>query len=219
MFKSVGLVARFDRKRAVRLVEDLAEHLSKKGLDIYLEDTLAKKTEAKWKTLPLDGMRTDLIVTVGGDGTILRACLSLPKPEPPILAVNMGIRGFLTEVEPKQAFDAVDKCLKGEYTTEKCMKLATNADNTDSQTRSTRSSSLMMSRQTAVLAHSESRRAYSELSSRFFAGIYADRFYGVLTLGRGTCLGSRRERLRSDANMSIDRFSTNRLSRRLTLDY
>jgi len=129
MFKSVGLVARFDRKRAVGLVEDLAEHLSKKGLETYLEDTLAKKTGAKWKTLPLERMRTDLIITVGGDGTILRACLSLPKPEPPILAVNMGIRGFLTEVEPKQAFDAVDKCLKGEYTTEKCMKLATNADN------------------------------------------------------------------------------------------
>lgn len=130
MFKSVGLVARFDRKRAVRLVEDLADRLSKNGLDVYLEDTLAQKTEARWKTLPLDGMKTDLIVTVGGDGTILRACLSLPKPEPPILAVNMGIRGFLTEVEPGRVFDAVDRCLKGEYTTEKCMKLAANADNT-----------------------------------------------------------------------------------------
>ncbi len=129
MLKSVGLVARFDRKRAVRLVEDLAEHLSKIGLDPYLEDTLAKKTRTKWKTLPLESMRTDLIITVGGDGTILRACLSLPKPEPPILAVNMGIRGFLTEVEPNHALDATDRCLRGEYTLEKCMKLATSADN------------------------------------------------------------------------------------------
>ena len=129
MLKSVGLVARFDRKRAVRLVEDLAEHLSKIGLDPYLEDTLAKKTRTKWKTLPLESMRTDLIITVGGDGTILRACLSLPKPEPPILAVNMGIRGFLTEVEPNHALDAMDRCLRGEYTLEKCMKLATSADN------------------------------------------------------------------------------------------
>ena len=129
VFKSVGLVARFDRKRAVKLAEDLAEHLSGRGLEVYLEDTLIEKTRAKWKTLPLESMRTDFIITVGGDGTILRACLLLPKPEPPILAVNMGIRGFLTEVEPNLALDAADRCLKGEYTIEKCMKLAVNAGN------------------------------------------------------------------------------------------
>lgn len=129
VFKSAGLVARFDRKRAVKLVEDLAEHLSKRGVEVYVENTLAGKIRAKWKTLPLKSMRTDFIVTIGGDGTILRACLSLPKPEQPILAVNMGIRGFLTEVEPNLAFDAVDKCLKGEHRIEKCMKLAVNADN------------------------------------------------------------------------------------------
>jgi NAD+ kinase len=127
VFKSVGLVARFDRKGAVRLVGDLAEHLSRKGLEVYLEETLNKKIGAKWKTLPLESMSTDFLITVGGDGTILRACLSLPKPEPPILAVNMGIRGFLTEVEPNGAFDAVDRCLKGEYKVEECMKLAVDA--------------------------------------------------------------------------------------------
>lgn len=129
VFKSVGLVARFDKKKAVRLVEDLADHLSKKGLEVFLEDTLAKKARTKWRTVPLSSMRTDFIITVGGDGTILRACLSLPKPEPPILAVNMGIRGFLTEVEPSRALDAADRCLSGEYTIEKCMKLTVNADN------------------------------------------------------------------------------------------
>jgi NAD+ kinase len=129
MFKSVGLVARFDKKRSVRLVEDLAGHLSERGLEVYLEDTLTKKTRAKWKTLTLENMRTDFIITIGGDGTILRACLQLPKPEPPILAVNMGIRGFLTEVEPNLAFDAVDRSLKGDYTVEKCMKLAVKTDN------------------------------------------------------------------------------------------
>jgi diacylglycerol kinase family enzyme len=35
----------------------------------------------------------DRIISVGGDGTILRTCLKLPKPEPPILAINMGVRG------------------------------------------------------------------------------------------------------------------------------
>jgi NAD+ kinase len=73
-------------------------------------------------------MKTDFIITVGGDGTILRTCVSIPKPEPPILAINMGVRGFLTEVEPKHALAAIDKCLKGEFTIEKCMKLSVTAN-------------------------------------------------------------------------------------------
>jgi NAD+ kinase len=127
MFESVGLIARFDKKRAVRLVEELAEHLSGRGLDVCLEETLAKRMKTKWKTLPLESMRTDFVITVGGDGTILRACLALPTPQPPILAVNMGIRGFLAEVEPKGALEAVDRCLSGESMIEKCMKLTVEA--------------------------------------------------------------------------------------------
>ena len=128
MFKSVGLVARFDRKRAVTLAEDLAKHLRSQGLDVYAEETLVKKTGIKQKSLPLERMKTDLVIAIGGDGTILRTCISLAKPEPPILGINMGVRGFLTEVEPKEAFTAVDRCLTGEFEIEKCMKLSVLAD-------------------------------------------------------------------------------------------
>jgi NAD+ kinase len=126
--KSIGLVARFDRKNAKKLAEDLAKHLKAKGLKVYVEDTLAEKTGMKEEAIPLESMKTDFIITIGGDGTILRACISIPKPEPPILAINMGVRGFLTEVEPAQAFTAVDKYLKGEFKIEKCMKLSITAD-------------------------------------------------------------------------------------------
>ena len=128
MFKSVGLIARYDKKKAVKLAEDLAKHLKAKGLQVLIEDTLAEKTGMREKPVPLGNMKTDFIITIGGDGTILRTCVSLPKPEPPILAVNMGIRGFLTEVEPKQALEAVDKCLRNEFKIEKCMKLSITAN-------------------------------------------------------------------------------------------
>jgi NAD+ kinase len=95
---------------------------------VYVEDTLASKANVAGKSVPLEKMKTDFIITVGGDGTILRTCVSIPEPKPPILAINMGVRGFLTEVEPKQAFAAVDKCLKNEFTIEKCMNLSTKAD-------------------------------------------------------------------------------------------
>ena len=128
LFKSVGLVARFDKKKTIKLVEDITKYLGAKGLKVYVEDTLAKKMEAPKKILPLERMKTDFIITIGGDGTILRTCVSIPKPEPPILAINMGVRGFLTEVEPKQAFKAIDKCLKGEFSLERCMKLSVSTD-------------------------------------------------------------------------------------------
>jgi NAD+ kinase len=124
VFKSVGLVARYDKKQALKLAEELAEYLKTKGLKVYIEDTLAGKMNTQGKLVPLASMKTDFIITIGGDGTILRTCIAVPKPEPPILAINMGVRGFLTEVEPKDACAAVEKCLNGEYKIEKCAKLA-----------------------------------------------------------------------------------------------
>jgi NAD+ kinase len=128
VFKSVGLVARFDKKAALKLVEELAEYLADKGLKVYVEDTLIGKIETKQEFISLCKMKTDFIITLGGDGTILRTCINVPKPEPPILAINMGVRGFLTEVEPNNAFEAVEKCLKGEFKIEKCAKLAVSID-------------------------------------------------------------------------------------------
>ena len=43
MFKSVGLVARYDNKQALELTEELSEYLTNKGLKVYIEDTLAGK--------------------------------------------------------------------------------------------------------------------------------------------------------------------------------
>jgi NAD+ kinase len=124
VFKSVGLVARYDKKVALKLTEELSEYLKKKGLKVYVEDTLADKVTTQEEFIPLSAMKTDFIITIGGDGTILRTCITVPKPEPPILTINMGVRGFLTEVEPKNAFEGVDRILKGEYKIEKCAKLA-----------------------------------------------------------------------------------------------
>jgi len=124
VFKSVGLVARYDKKPALKLTEELADYLAKKGLKVYIEDTLAGKITTQEEMVPLSQMKTDFLITIGGDGTILRTCIGLAKPEPPILAINMGLRGFLTEAEPKNAFEAVNKILGGDYKIEKCAKLS-----------------------------------------------------------------------------------------------
>jgi len=123
-FRNVGLVSRLDRKKALDLSVKLFDHLEKRGLQVFPESELARRINREKQATPLNKMKTDLIVIVGGDGTILRTCLSIPKPEPPILAVNMGVRGFLAEVHPKDALEAVDKCINGEFTLERHAKIA-----------------------------------------------------------------------------------------------
>jgi NAD+ kinase len=124
VFKTVGIVARYDNKLALKLSEDIVEYLAGKGLKVYVEDTLADVISTKAEFIPLISMKTDFVITIGGDGTILRTSIAVPKPEPPILAVNMGVRGFLTEVEPKKAREAIDRILKGDYNIDRCTKLS-----------------------------------------------------------------------------------------------
>jgi len=129
VFKNVGIVARYDKEKALQLAEELSEHLNNKGIKVFIENTLADKIKAQAEAVPLKDMKTDFIITIGGDGTILRTCLNSPKPEPSILGINMGVRGFLTEVEPKDACNAVDRVLKGDFRLEECTKLAVKIGN------------------------------------------------------------------------------------------
>jgi NAD+ kinase len=129
MAKKVGIVSRVDRKKAVQLVGRLVDHLEAKRLVVMLDPKLTKHVNRPELATPLEKMQADLVVTIGGDGTILRTSLQLPKPEPPILAVHMGVRGFLAEVKADNAISAVDKFLAGKFKLEKCMKLASYIGN------------------------------------------------------------------------------------------
>ncbi len=130
MFKTVGVVSRLDRKKALQLAGKVVDALIAKKLSVRLEPSLAKPLRKQELATPLGEMRTDLVTIIGGDGTILRTCLKLPKPEPPLLAVNMGVRGFLTEVAPQDALKALDQTLKGNYRTDRVIKLASQLGKT-----------------------------------------------------------------------------------------
>jgi len=122
--KKVGIVARTDREEAISVATQIVNRFESEEFKILLEPSLANLMNRHDSSTPLERMRADLIVTIGGDGTILRTCLRIPKPEPPILAVDMGVRGFLTEVTPERALEAVEKYLRGDYTIERCSKIA-----------------------------------------------------------------------------------------------
>jgi len=66
---------------------------------------------------------TDLVVVLGGDGTILRAARLLDGKEIPILGVNLGRFGFLAEVEIDYLFTALEKAVAGDFEVDKKMML------------------------------------------------------------------------------------------------
>ncbi len=124
MFRSVGIVSRTDRKEAVQLATEIVKALEQRKIEVKSEPKLAKCLSHSALAVPVGKMNTDFIVTIGGDGTILRTCLRLPKPEPPLLAINMGARGFLAEVEPEDALKALKQTLAGNYRMERMVNVA-----------------------------------------------------------------------------------------------
>jgi len=128
LFNSIGIASRTDRKDALQLAKKIITHLRTKKASILLEPELATSIGETALAMPLAKMRPDMLITIGGDGTILRTCLEIPKPEPPILAIDIGVRGFLTEVKPNKAMKAIDKCLLGEFMLEKYTKLASTVE-------------------------------------------------------------------------------------------
>ncbi|MEM0049867.1 MAG: NAD(+)/NADH kinase [Candidatus Bathyarchaeia archaeon] len=124
MSKSVGIIARLDRTDALKLALEISNRFKSAGFRVFFERELAGLIGEGERALPIEEMRTDLIVIIGGDGTILRTCLRMPNPETPILAIGLGTRAFLTEVSQEGALEAINSYIDGSYKIETHSKIA-----------------------------------------------------------------------------------------------
>jgi len=122
--KSVGITARLDRTEALKLALEVSNRFKAAGFSVFLERELAELVGEGERAIPLEKMDTDLIVIIGGDGTILRTCLRIPKPETPIFAIGLGTRAFLTEISHERALEAINLYIKGSYKIETHSKIA-----------------------------------------------------------------------------------------------
>lgn len=125
--KTIALACRMDSERAIKLTKRIFELLVKKGEVIYLETRIAPKI------FPHNGRdlnemtaeNTKFLVSIGGDGTLLRVSGGLSQNNPPpILGVNVGSVGFLDESNDRTIFKDINKVLNGEFDIEKCSKIA-----------------------------------------------------------------------------------------------
>lgn len=125
MLDSVAIVARTDKPEAIRLAKDISLYLEKKGMTVGFETELANKLDARDRIAL--SFQVDLLVTIGGDGTVLRA-FHLTDGSVPIFPIRMGTVGFLCDEDWDKAILALDRLLKGEYVKEECFSLQSNLD-------------------------------------------------------------------------------------------
>jgi NAD+ kinase len=120
----MGVVARLDVNEAVDLAEEIIDLLLEKKVETLIETPLANKLD-RFRDLACDlqDMEGDMIIAVGGDGTILRTQSFISNKKIPLFGINMGTLGFLTEIDPENAISAIEEVLSRKYFVEKRTQL------------------------------------------------------------------------------------------------
>ena len=125
MFKKIVITSRLDREDAVSLAEKIVQFIREKGLKPILEAQLASKLGEKG--VPLDKVDGDLVVVVGGDGTVLWVVHKI-NGRIPLYAVKVGKVGFFADTIPTKVFTSLEKIFSGKFFYDECLMLKTNLD-------------------------------------------------------------------------------------------
>jgi NAD+ kinase len=127
---TVGLLVHHVHGDAWGLARDAAAWLMERGHEVRLPEDDAALTG-------LDGLGSDdgsfakaldLAVSLGGDGTMLRTVELVADSDVPVLGVNLGHLGYLTEVEPSQLEDALTRFFAGEHRIESRLRMGVEVD-------------------------------------------------------------------------------------------
>ena len=122
MIRTVGLVAKYQERKAAQMVRWLIPWLKKRGKKVCVENGLARAGAQSCSKKEM-ALKADLIISLGGDGTLLNIAPLVERPEVPILGVNLGGLGFITEVAVDELEPVLSKTLSGDYEVEKRMTL------------------------------------------------------------------------------------------------
>jgi NAD+ kinase len=113
--KTVGMVVRRERPRAVAIAHELAVWLRTHHLTTLAEPEVASQLGAEAVEREQLASRSNLIVVLGGDGTLLSIARLVGERQTPILGINLGGLGFLTEITTEEAQVALARVLDGDY--------------------------------------------------------------------------------------------------------
>lgn len=117
VFQSVGIVAKAGSREAVQSAHELAQWVRRRGLEAVLDEATLQGRGVHGPPSFHPGASCDLVVVLGGDGTLLSVARNLPWSVP-ILGINLGYLGFLTEVGRGELYPAMVHVLEGRFVTE-----------------------------------------------------------------------------------------------------
>jgi NAD+ kinase len=130
-FNTIALWGRLGEQSVAEPARQVLAHLRKRGITVLAATTSDAAHE-------LDGAmhidehelatRAELVVAIGGDGTLLHAARNVAARNVPLVGINRGRLGFLTDVSPEHMLDALDAILAGEYLSDRRLMLAARLD-------------------------------------------------------------------------------------------
>jgi NAD+ kinase len=118
--KGIGIFPNWKKKQEVlELISRIVSFCSRENITVYLSETEEAEAQTGAEFLPLEQFvgNVDVVIVLGGDGTILRVARELIGTNLPILGVNLGQMGFLAEVEPPALEAALQQLREGAYKT------------------------------------------------------------------------------------------------------
>ncbi len=129
-FHRVGLVGRSRQEGLQELLDELLDLLGDRVGEVMLEDRLGAVATRDCPLLTREeiGERADLVIVLGGDGSLLSAARTMARFETPVLGINRGRLGFLTDISPDEVSELVPAVLEGRYEREERFLLDVNVE-------------------------------------------------------------------------------------------
>ena len=127
---AIALFVHADRPEALSLATDLIGRLDADGHEVRLPPEPAEaagRTDLAHPGYQI-GEKLDLAVSLGGDGSMLRAVSAVADHGVPVLGVDYGSLGYLTDIKPEAAPDAVERFLAGDFRIEERIRLICRLD-------------------------------------------------------------------------------------------
>jgi len=117
-FSKVGLIGKYGDPNVSDTLQALIQFLEARNCEVIVDaDSAESVASTNTETMPREELAAscDLVIVVGGDGTILNAGRSIAEAGVPLVGVNLGRLGFLADVSPDEMTDELDQILKGEF--------------------------------------------------------------------------------------------------------
>jgi NAD+ kinase len=130
VMKSIGIIANIKKPLTKEVVEKIIQWSKHNKVDFFLDEELSTLVDYKEKSFPREKLwqLCEMIISLGGDGTMLASARAVGEHQIPILGINLGGLGFLTEITSNDLDKTLDKLKNGDFFIEKRMVLETEVE-------------------------------------------------------------------------------------------